>query len=196
MSVRRIMGTETEFGIHVLGTPSANPMLTSSQLVNAYASTAQRSRRARWDFEEESPLRDARGFDLSRSAADPSQLTDEEIGLANLILTNGARLYVDHAHPEYSTPECTNPRDIVLWDKAGELIIATAAAAVDIPGQPPLVLYKNNTDNKGASYGAHENYLMKRSTPFPDIVRHLTPFFVSRQVICGAGGVGIGQDGG
>ena len=196
MTVRRIMGTETEFGIHVLGTPSANPMLTSSQLVNAYASTAQRSRRARWDFEEESPLRDARGFDLSRSAADPSQLTDEEIGLANLILTNGARLYVDHAHPEYSTPECTNPRDIVLWDKAGELIIATAAAAVDIPGQPPLVLYKNNTDNKGASYGAHENYLMKRSTPFPDIVRHLTPFFVSRQVICGAGRVGIGQDGG
>src|SRR5689334_23935512 len=196
MTVHRIMGTDLEFGIHVLGTPSANPMLTSSQLVNAYASTAQRSRRARWDFEEESPLRDARGFDLSRSAADPSQLTDEEIGLANLILTNGARLYVDHAHPEYSTPECTNPRDIVLWDKAGEQVIATAAAAVDIPGQPPLVLYKNNTDNKGASYGAHENYLMKRSTPFPDIVRHLTPFFVSRQVICGAGRVGIGQDGG
>src|SRR5215213_6520804 len=195
MTVRRIMGTETEFGIHVLGTPSANPMLTSSQLVNAYASTAQRSRRARWDFEEESPLRDARGFDLSRSAADPSQLTDEDIGLANLILTNGARLYVDHAHPEYSTPECTNPRDVVLWDKAGERVIAAAAKAVDIPGQNEIVIYKNNTDNKGASYGAHENYLMKRSTPFPDIVRHLTPFFVSRQVIVGAGRVGVGQDG-
>ncbi|MEP6666780.1 MAG: depupylase/deamidase Dop [Nocardioidaceae bacterium] len=195
MTVRRIMGTETEFGISVLGTPSANPMLTSSQVVNAYASTSQRSRRARWDFEEESPLRDARGFDLSRGAADPSQLTDEEIGLANLILTNGARLYVDHAHPEYSSPECTNPRDIVLWDKAGERIVAAAAAAVHIPGQNQLVLYKNNTDNKGASYGAHENYLMQRSTPFPDIVRHITPFFVSRQVICGAGRVGIGQDG-
>ena len=39
--------------------------------------------------------------------------------MANVILTNGARLYVDHAHPEYSTPEVTNPRDIVLWDKAG-----------------------------------------------------------------------------
>ncbi len=157
--------------------------------------TSQRSRRARWDFEEESPLRDARGFDLSRGAADPSQLTDEEIGLANLILTNGARLYVDHAHPEYSSPECTNPRDIVLWDKAGERIVAAAGRAVDIPGQNQLVLYKNNTDNKGASYGAHENYLMQRSTPFPDIVRHITPFFVSRQVICGAGRVGIGQDG-
>ncbi len=195
MTVRRIMGTETEFGISVLGTPSANPMLASSQVVNAYASTSARSRRARWDFEEENPLRDARGFDLSRSAADPSQLTDEDVGLANLILTNGARLYVDHAHPEFSTPECTNPRDVVRWDKAGEQIIVTAANAVRIPDQNPIVLYKNNTDNKGASYGAHENYLMKRSTPFPDIVRHITPFFVTRQVICGAGRVGIGQDG-
>ena len=189
------MGTETEFGISVLGTPTANPMLTSSQVVNAYASLSARSRRARWDFEEESPLRDARGFDLSRSAADPSQLTDEDVGLANLILTNGARLYVDHAHPEYSTPECTNPRDALRWDKAGEHVIAAAAAAVDVPGQNPIVLYKNNTDNKGASYGAHENYLMQRTTPFPDIIKHLTPFFVSRQVVCGAGRVGIGQDG-
>jgi proteasome accessory factor A len=195
MTVRRIMGTETEFGISVLGTPTANPMLTSSQVVNAYASLSARSRRARWDFEEESPLRDARGFDLSRSAADPSQLTDEDVGLANLILTNGARLYVDHAHPEYSTPECTNPRDVLRWDKAGERVIAAAANAVDVPGQNPIVLYKNNTDNKGASYGAHENYLMQRQTPFPDIIKHLTPFFVSRQVVCGAGRVGIGQDG-
>ena len=195
MTVRRIMGTETEFGISVLGTPSANPMLTSSQVVNSYAALSDRSRRARWDFEEESPLRDARGFDLSRTTADPSQLTDDDVGLANLILTNGARLYVDHAHPEYSTPECTNPLDVVRWDKAGELIVAAAARAIRIPGQNPVVLYKNNTDNKGASYGAHENYLMRRETPFPTIVRHLTPFFVTRQVICGAGRVGTGQDG-
>jgi len=195
MTVRRIMGTETEYGISVLGTPSANPMLTSSQVVNAYGAMSARSRRARWDFEEENPLRDARGFDLSRTLADPSQLTDEEIGLANLILTNGARLYVDHAHPEYSTPECTNPRDTVRWDKAGDAIVVAAAEAVQIPGQNKIVLYKNNTDNKGASYGSHENYLMQRSTPFPDVVRHLTPFLVSRQVVCGAGRVGIGQDG-
>ena len=195
MTVRRIMGTETEFGISVLGTPSANPMLTSSQVVNAYAAMGARSRRARWDFEEENPLRDARGFDLSRTLADPSQLTDEDVGLANLILTNGARLYVDHAHPEYSTPECTNPRDIVLWDKAGDTIVVAAAKAISIPGQNPIVLYKNNTDNKGASYGSHENYLMRRQTPFADIVKHLTPFFVTRQVFCGQGRVGIGQDG-
>ena len=117
MSARRVVGIETEYGIAVPGNPAANSMLTSSQVVNAYAAATARARRARWDFEEESPLRDARGFELSREGADPSQLTDEEVGLANVILTNGARLYVDHAHPEYSSPEVTSPLDAVLWDK-------------------------------------------------------------------------------
>ena len=197
MSVRRVMGTETEYGISVPGQPGANAMVTSSQVVNAYqAATSARTRRARWDFEEENPLRDARGFDLTREAADSSQLTDEDLGLANVILTNGARLYVDHAHPEYSTPECTNPRAAVIWDKAGERVMAEAAVkAATVPGAAPIQLYKNNTDNKGASYGCHENYLMRRATPFADIVRNLTPFFVSRQVVCGAGRVGQGADG-
>jgi Pup amidohydrolase len=190
------MGTETEFGISVQGQPTANPMVASSQVVNAYATSTLRARRARWDFEEESPLRDARGFDMSREVADASQLTDEDLGLANVILTNGARLYVDHAHPEYSTPECTNPLDVVRWDKAGEMVMQDACRfAANVPNAAAIVLYKNNTDNKGASYGAHENYLMRRSTPFAEIVRHLTPFFVSRQVVCGAGRVGRGQDG-
>jgi proteasome accessory factor A len=196
MTVRRVMGTEVEYGISVTGNPHANPMTASSQVVNAYAATSLKHRRARWDFEEESPLRDARGYDMSRAVADPSQLTDEELGLANVILTNGGRLYVDHAHPEFSTPEVTSPLDVVRWDKAGERIMrAGAEAARRLPGNPDLVLYKNNTDNKGASYGAHENYLMRRTTPFPTIVRDLIPFFVSRQVISGAGRVGIGQDG-
>src|SRR5215472_13903507 len=197
MSVLRVMGTETEYGISVPGQPGANAMVTSSQIVNAYqAATAAKARRARWDFEEENPLRDARGFDLTREAADSSQLTDEDLGLANVILTNGGRLYVDHAHPEYSAPECTNPLSVVIWDKAGERVMAEAAAkAATVPGSAPIQLYKNNTDNKGASYGSHENYLMRRGTPFADIVKFLVPFFVSRQVVCGAGRVGIGADG-
>src|SRR5206468_5570654 len=200
MSARRVMGIETEYGVSAPGDPTANAMLLSSQVVNAYAAPlGARAGRARWDYEDEAPLRDARGWELTRESADPSQLTDvaEDPGLANVILTNGARLYVDHAHPEYSSPEVTTPRDAVLWDKAGELVMAAAAehAARTIPGAGGIQLYKNNTDNKGASYGCHENYLMRRQTPFADIVRHLTPFFVSRQVVCGAGRVGRGADG-
>jgi proteasome accessory factor PafA2 len=199
MSVRRIMGTEVEYGISVPGQAGANPMVTSSQVVNAYGARPELARggRARWDYEEESPLRDARGFTYSGAAYDPAEaLADEDLGLANVILTNGARLYVDHAHPEYSTPEVTNPLDLVRWDKAGERVMAEAARrAATIPGVQAINLYKNNTDNKGASYGAHENYLMRRQTPFADVVTYLTPFFVTRQVVCGSGRVGIGQDG-
>jgi Pup amidohydrolase len=193
------MGAETEYGVSVPGQPNTNQMLASSLVVNSYANrhSGSSGSRARWDFEEESPLRDARGFELPREpVVDPTAPANEDdLGLANVILTNGARLYVDHAHPEYSTPEVTNPRDIVLWDKAGERVMAEAARrALSVPNTMPVHLYKNNTDNKGVSYGCHENYLMARSTPFGEIVRHLTPFFVTRQVVCGAGRVGLGAD--
>jgi proteasome accessory factor A len=191
------MGVETEYGISVPSLPSTNAMLASSQIVNTYANRTVGAR-ARWDFEEENPLRDARGFEVSSPATyDPTAPANEDdLGLANVILTNGARFYVDHAHPEYSAPEVLSPRDAVLWDKAGERVMAEAARrAARVPGTAPINLYKNNTDNKGVSYGTHENYLMARSTPFGDIVRHLTPFFVSRQVVTGAGRVGIGVDG-
>ncbi|MFF0145853.1 proteasome accessory factor A [Amycolatopsis sulphurea] len=194
--MRRIMGTEVEYGIAVPGDATANPVLTSTQVVLAYAAAAEipRARRARWDYEVESPLRDARGFDLSGPGGPGHDPDVEDLGAANVILTNGARLYVDHAHPEYSAPEVTNARDAVIWDKAGERVMEEAALkAATVPGQPPLQLYKNNVDGKGASYGTHENYLMARSTPFTAVIAGLTPFFASRQVICGSGRVGIGQ---
>ncbi len=190
------MGIETEYGISVPGEPNANPMVQSGRVVTAYArEQGLRAARAGWDYENEAPLRDARGFDLARGSADPSQLTDEEDPtLANVVLTNGARLYVDHAHPEYSSPEVTNPRAAVTWDRAGELVMREAVRLLTIPGEPGVNLYKNNTDGKGSSYGTHENYLMSRKTPFSDIVTHLLPFFVVRQVMCGAGRVGIGVE--
>jgi proteasome accessory factor A len=70
-----------------------------------------------------------------------------------------------------------------------------AMRAATVPGQPRLQLYKNNVDGKGASYGTHENYLMSRSTPFTAVIAGLTPFFASRQVVCGSGRVGIGVAG-
>ena len=196
--MQRIIGTEVEYGISSPSDPTANPILTSTQAVLAYAAAAgiQRAKRTRWDYEVESPLRDARGFDLSRSAGPPPVVDADEVGAANMILTNGARLYVDHAHPEYSAPECTDPLDAVIWDKAGERVMEAAARHVaSVPGAAKLQLYKNNVDGKGASYGSHENYLMSRQTPFSAVIAGLTPHLVSRQVITGSGRVGIGPVG-
>ena len=53
-------------------------------------------------------------------------LSFEEIK-SDLVLSNGARFYNDHAHPEYSTPECTTLREIVAQEKAGERILAECA---------------------------------------------------------------------
>ncbi len=197
MTVRRVMGIETEYGISVPGAPNANPMVLSGDVVTTYAAARGiRPARASWDYADEMPLRDARGFDLHRSRAHPTQLTDEwgeDPTMANVVLTNGARLYVDHAHPEYSSPEVTTPRDAIRWDRAGEVVMREAVERLaTVP--PGVNLYKNNTDGKGASYGTHENYLMSRRTPFLDIVAHLMPFFVVRQILCGAGRVGIGVD--
>ncbi|MGV8964850.1 MAG: depupylase/deamidase Dop [Cellulomonas sp.] len=227
MTVRRVMGIETEYGILQPGRPMANPMLLSSYVVAAHVPALEGSRlRAKWDYDDEDPLHDARGFRLQRASAQPSMLTDDparpapsgdvdhasgsaeplqdlarplvdeydDPGAANVILTNGARLYVDHAHPEYSSPEVTGPLDGVRWDRAGELVmLASVRALAQNPGLPDVALYKNNVDGKGATYGTHENYLVDRAVPFADLARRLIPFFVTRQVFTGAGRVGIGQ---
>ncbi|WP_068258680.1 depupylase/deamidase Dop [Janibacter limosus] len=195
MSVRRVMGIETEYGIAVPGQPWANPMAASGEVVTTYARAhGLRAGHGAWDYSDEHPLVDARGFEMPRARADISQLTDaEDPSLANVVLANGARLYVDHAHPEYSSPEVTSPRDAIVWDRAGELVMREIVARL-AQREPGINLYKNNTDGKGASYGTHENYLVSRVTPFDRIVSGLTPFFVARQVMCGAGRVGIGQE--
>lgn len=185
MAIPKVFGIETEYGIAAAGAPEFNPVLSSSLLISSYAGSL---RRIRWDYEQESPLRDARGFEPAPGVTG----TDEDLGLANVILPNGARYYVDHAHPEYSTPECVTPRQLVVHDKAGERILERSLDEVarEMPGAPALSIYKNNSDGKGNSYGTHENYLVDRLTPFGDIVRDLTPFFVSRIVFTGAGKVG------
>jgi proteasome accessory factor PafA2 len=184
MALKSVLGTETEYGITVRNQAEYNPVLASSTVINSY-----RGGRARiqWSFDEESPGRDARGFGFEDAL--PIEL---ETGLVNVVLTNGARLYVDHAHPEYSTPECTNPREAALYDKAGELIMsqAVAAARAMMPDEERMFVHKNNSDGKGNSYGAHENYLVARSVPFGDIVRHFSAFLATRQVFTGSGKVG------
>ncbi|HVL81930.1 MAG TPA: depupylase/deamidase Dop [Actinomycetota bacterium] len=191
MALRKIIGTETEYGVTVTGPSDVSPVLVAGMLVGQYG--AAELRRVKWDFQEENPLRDARGFEGARNR----EAAEEEGALVNLVLTNGARYYVDHAHPEFSTPETTNPRDCVLWDKAGEAILyeSIRRASEVMPPGARVHVYKNNSDGKGNSYGTHENYLVDRAVPFARLSAALIPFFVTRQVFTGAGKVGSEEPG-
>lgn len=120
----------------------------------------------------------------------PSEAQNALLRPPAYVLSNGARFYVDHAHPEYSGPECAGAFQATLYDRAGDELARRV-----MESNPSLVLYKNNQDGKGASYGTHENYLVERHVDFKDLVRVLTPFFVTRPLICGSGRVGIGQRG-
>ena len=114
---------------------------------------------------------------------------------SNVFLENGARLYLDvGSHPEYATPECDDVKELVAHDKAGERILEGLLAAAEIRlheeginGQ--VYLFKNNTDSAGNSYGCHENYLVGRHGEFARMADILIPFFVTRQIWCGAGKV-------
>jgi proteasome accessory factor PafA2 len=185
MAIRKVCGVETEYGIMLRGAAESNPIAASSVLINAYV--ASLARKVAWDFEDESPGTDARGFSVE--GASPPEV---ETHLVNTVLTNGARYYVDHAHPEISTPECVDAREVVVWDRAAEQIIVASmeAARSMLPPEQEIVVHKNNSDGKGNSYGCHENYLMDRTVPFGRVVAGITPFFVTRQLFAGAGKVG------
>jgi len=185
MAIPKVCGIETEYGIQVVnGDP--NPIAASSVLINAYARDVARQQTG-WDFEDEAPGNDARG--IAREGSMPPMV---ETHLVNTVLTNGARYYVDHAHPEFSSPECRDALEALRYDRAGEQIVVRSMEAADqsVHDGSRLVVYKNNSDGKGNSYGCHENYLMDRETPFSRVVAGITPHFVTRQLFCGSGKVG------
>ncbi|NND75877.1 MAG: proteasome accessory factor PafA2 [Ilumatobacter sp.] len=187
MALPKVCGIETEYGIVVRGAEN-NPVSASSLLINAYvAETARQRKRIGWDFEDEQPTNDARGFSLDESIAPEIETT-----LVNAVLTNGARYYVDHAHPEISIPEVTTAREIVVWDRAAEEIIRESMrfATPLLDDGAEIIVHKNNSDGKGNSYGCHENYLLARELPFGRLASQITAHFVTRQVFCGAGKVG------
>src|SRR6476659_4393163 len=184
MAIPKVCGIETEYGIMVRGADS-NPVTASALLINSYL--AVNSRKVGWAFEDEHPGHDARGF-----AVDDLLAPDIETNLVNSVLTNGARYYVDHAHPEISTPECLTAMEVVRYDRAAEAIIreSMATASAHLPDGAEILCHKNNSDGKGNSYGCHENYLLARSVPVGRIVAQVTPHFVTRQIVIGAGKVG------
>ena len=187
MAIPTIMGTEIEYGIIVKNSPEFDPISSCVLLVNAYREDPEG--RILWDYDQENPLADARGFQVEGEKYTPNQ---QENIARNKTLINGARYYVDHAHPEYSCPEVTNARDLVMHEKEGERImeISRREATELLPQGALMLLHKNNSDRKGNSYGSHENHLMDRRASFKRIVEHLLPFFATRQVFCGAGKVG------
>ncbi len=192
MAIEKIMGTETELGISAKDPRGFDPVSGSILLINSHRPIAEV--KAIWDYTGENPLLDARGFEVSGERERPSQQDNRTI---NKLLRNGGRLYVDGAHPEYSTPECANARDVVCYEKAGERIfeLCLASANLTLPERQRIVVYKNNSDGKGNSYGHHENYLMERRVPFDQIVQGLAPFLATRQIFAGAGKVGAENGG-
>jgi proteasome accessory factor A len=183
MAIKKIVGTETEYGIISEGSRDFDQVSGSLFLINSLPS----SNNILWDYENENPLLDLRGFKAEGEIEKPDSGYNK---LLNKILSNGGRLYVDGAHPEYSTPECTNPKDLVAYEKAGELIIEICRDITNSQRENNILIYKNNTDKKGSSYGYHENYLMLRDTSFDNLIKYLVPFLVTRQIYCGAGRVG------
>ncbi|MCF2706221.1 Pup--protein ligase [Arcanobacterium haemolyticum] len=111
----------------------------------------------------------------------------------NTFLSNGARLYLDvGSHPEYATAECDSIDDLLANDRAGELLFADLAQRANaklgeqnVPGR--IHLFKNNNDAEGNSFGCHENYLVRRRPDYRARISSMLPFFVTRQIVVGAG---------
>ena len=202
--MQRTLGIETEYGITVDGQDSVDVVAESIALVRSYTQVEPpvQDSALKWDYDLEDPHQDVRGFRVEELLQDFDEakyfvqdqnrkLSFQEIK-SDLVLSNGARFYNDHAHPEYSTPECKSLHDMIAQDKAGERIIEECVRRRNFKSRDGVVkVYKNNTDFVGHSYGCHDNYLMERSIPFELVIRGLTPFLVTRQIIAGAGKVGI-----
>jgi Pup amidohydrolase len=187
MAIPKILGTETEYGIIGRHDPDFDPISRTLLLINSYQCEA--SLPSLWDYTQESSRFDPQAMSLDDIYDIPDQSDPLSI---NKVLPNGARYYLDHAHPEYSTPECANVHDLICYEKAGDRILDQSRIAAEqaFTGGQQILLYKNNSDHKGNSYGYHENYLLDRNTPFRLIVEQFIPFIVSRQIFCGTGKVG------
>jgi proteasome accessory factor PafA2 len=182
----RVFGTETEFGIAAKDGFAMDPVSGSFAVIGHYPALPAPG--AIWDYEHENPLLDARGFEVDGERERPNPDYNRQL---NKVLANGGRLYVDGAHPEYSTPECSTAREVVAFERIGERILAKCLQEIArVRGSEQYLLCKNNSDGKGNSYGYHENYLVSRAVSFDKIARVLTPFLVTRSIFAGAGKVG------
>jgi len=189
--VNRLLGLETEYGLAVEGKEAWDLVEEAVLLLEALPEPCVR----KWDYSLEDPRRDLRGFRVDRLTPHPADLELDKkarcpstaaSAIADRVLPNGARLYNDHGHPEYSTAECRSLRDLVAQERVGERILLECAAALS---EEKITLYRNNTDYHGFSYGCHENYLVRRDLPVEALIQGIIPFLVTRQIYAGAGKV-------
>lgn len=228
MSVPKIAGIETEYAIMVNGAEKSDPFSASRLLLNAYMQRNapavpcllyNLARDSGALFDDDIPSHvigtmDQPGMEGSDRSKQGSAVQRERAihytqqallnDMTDIMLANGARFYIDHGHPEYSTPECLSPRLVIAADKAGERILAECQHRLNASGvlaeEQTIQVYKNNSDYRNNSYGCHENYLLSAKL-FSDLLRHkmhrifryLLPFFVSRALLCGSGKVGSGN---
>ena len=174
-----LLGMETEYGIIREDLENSDPVEESMKLLQA---CERKSVFCKWAYSQENSHLDMRGFRVGSLAQDDEEdafcAEDRKRSYSYLdmkcdrVLTNGARFYNDHTHPEYSTPECNSVLSLVAHDVAGERIVAECVAIRNRElGGNSLQVFKNNTDYSGHSYGTHDNYLIPRETPFEEIGR-------------------------
>lgn len=191
---RVLCGIETEYGLAISGRGPKDQVDDSAELVRSLPIPHF----AGWDYRFESPRADLRGFSVQQLAVDPTDMQFEvgkshappHIVRSDRVLTNGARFYNDHGHPEYSTPEAWSAHQAARLDREGERVTWQAAQAFAERTGFELRVFKNNTDFHGASYGTHESYLVPRSLGFDALFEGLAPILVCRTLLCGAGKVG------
>ena len=205
MAIPKLCGIENEYGFAIYDENWKQVEERKDYIETAYRFVAAYLKR-----------QEAINYDLSkesrRQSAELEEQTEEETLLERMhrmlfgslgrkadgFLVNGGRFYLDGEHPEYSTPECLNPLDLVAYDKASELVMAEAANLFmnQLAGNKfRLVLRKNNSDGEGHSYGCHLNVLLSRKLVsnrenFRYLVTNYLPFQIARMILIGGGKLG------
>ena len=164
--MNRVVGIETEYGCLVTGESAHGPDAWPARVKNYL-------------------------FKKARAGVIDLHYRDYEEPPGNGgFLLNGGRLYIDMGHLEYSSPECRAVEDSVAYDLAGDQLLQSALYALGVSEEVAFI--KNNVDHHtGATFGCHENYLMKRELQFsPRLLGTLLSFLATRQLFTGAGRVG------
>ena len=114
---------------------------------------------------------------------------DEPAGNGGFLF-NGGRAYIDMGHLEYCTPECMSLIDVLRYDSAGDAILLQALQDLHLDHDASFI--RNNIDHySGATFGCHENYLLRRSAPLTESnVHSLLAFLTLRLLYVSSGRVG------